>query len=108
VISGAHPDLEHALRLSQQVVAAADQGELADIGPLDARRLTLLKSFRRASRQPGPADRAALAEIAALNERALGLMEHHRRIKGRAMDLAATGRRAVAAYAATRASRHFS
>jgi len=107
MIPNVHPDLEDALKLSQQVVAAADHGDLDEIAPLDARRLTLLKSFRRAARQPGPADRAALTEIAALNERALGLMEHRRRIKGRAMDLAATGRRAVVAYSANRASRYY-
>jgi len=102
---GAHPDLAAAVALSRDVVEAADQGQLAVLAELDARRLQLLKSFRLLARQVGPADRALLQEIAALNQRALGLVEHHRRIKGRAMDMVSLGRRAVNAYASNRAAR---
>jgi molybdenum-dependent DNA-binding transcriptional regulator ModE len=96
---GAHPDLAAAVTLSRDLVEAADQGQLDLVAELDARRLNLLKSFRLVARQVGPADRAVLQEIGKLNLRALGLVEHQRRIKGRAMDMAALGRRAVNAYA---------
>lgn len=99
---GAHPDLAAAAALSRDVVDAADQGDMTLLQRLDARRLQLLKSYRLLARQPAAADRALLQEISVLNLRALGLMEHRRRIQGRAMDLAAVGRRAVNAYATTR------
>jgi molybdenum-dependent DNA-binding transcriptional regulator ModE len=102
---GAHPDLAAAVALSRDVVEAADQGRMDLLAQLDARRLELLKSFRLVARQIAPADRTLLQEIAALNQRALGLVEHHRRIKGRAMDLVAIGRRAVSAYASNRPAR---
>jgi len=102
---GTHPDLVAAVALSRRVVEAADRGEMQVLAELDAERMRLLKSFRLVTRQAGDADRAVLQEIAALNERALGLMEHRRRIQGRALDLAAVGRRAVGAYASNRASR---
>lgn len=102
---GAHPDLAAAAALSRDVLEAADQGDMSLLAELTARRLELLKSFRLVARPPAAADRVLIQEIAALNERALGLMEHHQRIKGRAMDLAAVGRRAVNAYASNRAAR---
>ena len=102
---GAHPDLAAAVALSRDVVEAADQGQLDVLADLDARRLKLLKSFRLVARQLAPVDKAVLQEIAMLNQRALGLVEHHRRIKGRAMDMVARGRRAVNAYASNRSSR---
>jgi len=43
-----------------------------------------------------------LREISQLNDRSIGSMEHRLRSKGRAMDMAAVGRRAVAAYSNTR------
>jgi hypothetical protein len=39
-----------------------------------------------------------IEEICRLNDRAIGLMEHQVRGKSRALDMAAVGRRAVAAY----------
>jgi hypothetical protein len=102
---GIHPDLIAALALSREVVTAADQGDMQTLAQLDGQRLQLLKSFRSESRQVAPTDRAVLYEISELNERALGLMEHHRRIKGRALDMAAVGRRAVDAYATNRQQR---
>jgi molybdenum-dependent DNA-binding transcriptional regulator ModE len=96
---GTHPDLAAAVALSRDLVEAADQGQLDLVAELDARRLELLKSFRLVARQVGPSDRAVLQEISKLNLRALGLVEHQRRIKGRAMDMVALGRRAINAYA---------
>ncbi len=101
----AHPNLAAAAALSRDIVAAADRGELESLAALDTERMRQLQSFRAAAGRGQAADRRLLQEIAELNERALGLMEHHRRIKGRALDLAATGRRAVTAYALNRAAR---
>jgi hypothetical protein len=100
-----HAALVHGLTLSNQLVAAADQGDMPLLAQLDAERLQLLQSFQSDTRHVGVADRACLQEISQLNDRALGLIEHHRRIKGRALDLAAVGRRAVAAYATNRPQR---
>jgi len=46
-----------------------------------------------------------LEEISELNDRAIGLMEQHRLTTERALDMAAVGRRAVAAYSTTRLQR---
>ena len=48
---------------------------------------------------------ALLQQIAQLNDRAIGLLEHQRRGKGRDLDMAAVGRRAVAAYSSIRSQR---
>ncbi len=101
----ANADLERALHLSHDMAAAADQGRLEVITELDAERLQLLKSFRTGNGRIEAIDRLLLDEIARENDRAIGLLEHHRRIKGREMDMAAIGRRAVNAYATTRLSR---
>ena len=93
--------LARALALSQQVLAAAEQSNLEAVVELDAERLRLLKSVRAERDALSAADNRMLKEVADLNDRALGLMEHHRRIKERAMDMAAVGRRAVAAYSST-------
>jgi hypothetical protein len=105
-VATAHPDLLAAVALSRDVVAVADRGDLKVLAQLDAKRLQLLKSFRSGARHLASVDRTLLMEITRLNEQALGLMEHRRRIKGRELDLAAVGRRAVAAYAINRQSRH--
>jgi hypothetical protein len=68
--------------------------------------MELLKSFRNAVKQVSAADQAVLSQINATNERAIGLLEHRRRSKGRDLDMAAVGRRAVAAYADTRPRRY--
>jgi hypothetical protein len=101
----ANADLERALRLSHEMAAAADQGKFEELAELDAERLQLLKSFRTGNGRIDATDQSLLNEISRLNDRAIGLMEHHRRIKGREMDLAAVGRRAVSAYSTTRLSR---
>jgi hypothetical protein len=100
-----HPLLLTALSLSNDVVAAADQGDMEQVAQLDAERLALLQRFRREVPTAGLEDRRVLADIAALNERALGLMQHHLRIAARAFDVATIGRRAVNAYASNRAAR---
>jgi hypothetical protein len=90
--------LVRALALSQDMLADADKADFTSVALLDAERLQLLKSFRLQNRQVAPADQALLQQISQLNDRTLGLLEHHRRSKGREMDMAAVGRRAVAAY----------
>ena len=97
--------LAGALEFSNALLGAADRGDLEAVAELDARRLQLLKSYRAGALPVTSGDERMLREIFQLNERAIGLMEHHRRIKARALDLAAVGRRAVAAYATNRMSR---
>jgi hypothetical protein len=90
--------LLRALTLSQDMFADADKADFNSVARLDAERLALLKSFRAQARHVAAADRAVLQQISQLNDRTLGLLEHHRRSKGREMDMAAVGRRAVVAY----------
>jgi hypothetical protein len=97
--------LARALTLSQDMLAAAEQADLQSLELLDAERLDLLKSFRLETKQVNAADRALLQQISATNERTIGLLEHQRRSKVRDMDMAAVGRRAVAAYSSIRLQR---
>jgi hypothetical protein len=97
--------LARALALSQEMLAAAELANLQSLELLDAERLDLLKSFRLESKQVNAADRALLQQISQTNERTIGLLEHQRRSKGRDMDMAAVGRRAVAAYSNIRPQR---
>jgi hypothetical protein len=99
--SEATATLERALEISRELAKAADGGDVQSTVNLDAERLHLLKSFRLARKQIDAGDRVLLQEISQLNDRAIGHMEHHWRIKGRALDTAAAGRRAVAAYYST-------
>ena len=101
----ARPALELALELSQQLLAAADLSNLPELGRLDAERMRLLQSVQLELDTLSAADRLALKAVSELNDRAIGLMEHHRRSTERAMDMAAVGRRAVAAYSTTRLQR---
>jgi hypothetical protein len=94
--------LVRALAISNELFTAAEKGNLESVTSLDAERLQLLKSFRRSVRQIASADRAMLRQIAQLNDRTIGLLEHQKRSKGREMDMAAVGRRAVSAYTNTR------
>jgi hypothetical protein len=98
-----HALLVRALKLSHDIVSAAETADARGLMALDADRLQLIESFRlevrrQSGRSVSAADQGALNEIAALNDRALGAMEHHRRGKGRELDMAAVGRRAVQAY----------
>jgi hypothetical protein len=100
-----NPSLARALALSNEMLSAAEQGDLQSLASLDLERTKLLKSFRNATRQVSATDQAVLAQINATNERAIGLVEHLRRSKGRDLDMAAVGRRAVAAYSDNRPRR---
>lgn len=95
--------LVRALALSQELLSAAEQANVPALGPLDAERRQLLESFRLETKQVHAPDRALLQQISGLNERTIGLVEHLKRGKGREMDMAAAGRRAVAAYSGSRA-----
>jgi hypothetical protein len=93
--------LQRAAEISRELATEADAGDVQATQRLDADRLQLLKSVGR-YQALNAGDRALLREIAELNERAIGLLEHRRRIKGRQLDMAAVGRRAVRAYTVTR------
>jgi hypothetical protein len=97
--------LARALALSQQMLAAAEAANLQGLPLLDAERMQLLKSFRLEAKQVDADDRGLLTRISQLNDRTIGLLEHHQRSKGREMDMAAAGRRAVAAYSSVRLRR---
>jgi hypothetical protein len=97
--------LAKALALSEAMLAAAEAGDFQKVKELDAQRLDLLRSFRREVARIEAADRDLLAQVGRLNDRTIGLVEHHQRRKGREMDIAAVGRRAVAAYAGGRQAR---
>jgi hypothetical protein len=97
--------LSRALALSQEMLAEAEQANLQSLELLDAERLDLLKSFRLEAKHVNAADRALLHQISEMNDRTIGLLEHQRRSKGRDMDMAAVGRRAVAAYSSIRPQR---
>jgi hypothetical protein len=97
--------LLRALALSQEMFAAAEQANLRSLELLDAERLELLKSFWRETKRADAADRSLLEQISQINDRTIGLLEHQRRSKGRDIDMAAVGRRAVAAYANIRLQR---
>lgn len=94
-----------ASALSREILAAAEKGDLQSLASLDRQRLELLKSFRSATQRVAAADQALLQEIARLNDLAIGLLEHQRRGKGRDLDMAAVGRKAVAAYSSNRPQR---
>ena len=94
--------LARALAISHEMLDAADKGNLQALASLDLERMDLLKFFRSSTTQPTPSDRTLLAQIAQLNDRTIGLVEHQRRGKGRDLDMAAVGRRAVAAYSSHR------
>ena len=97
--------LERAVEVSRQLLAAADRGDSAAVGRLDAERLQLLKSARSGGGSLEACDQVLLQEVALLNDQAIGHLEHHRRIKGRQIDVAVVGRRAVDAYASNRPPR---
>jgi len=103
-MNGASADLSlaRALAISREMLEAAEKGNLQSLGALDLERMDLLKLFRNSTRQLTAADRALLQQIAQLNDRAIGLVEHQRRAKGRDLDMAAVGRKAVAAYSSHR------
>jgi len=100
-----HAGLARALALSQQMLAAAEAADMQCVPLLDAERMQLLKSFRLDAKQVDADDRRLLLQISQLNDTTIGLLEHHRRIKGREMDMAVAGRRAVTAYSSVQLRR---
>jgi hypothetical protein len=99
------PSLIQALALSNEMLSAAEKGDFQSLASLDLARMELLKSFRNGAQQIASADQALLQQINEMNDRAIGLLEHQRRGKGRDLDMAAVGRRAVAAYSGHRPQR---
>jgi hypothetical protein len=97
--------LAHALALSHDMLSAAEMGNLQTLESLDLQRMELLKLFRSSTKQLSATDQALLRQINEINDRAIGLLEHQRRSKGRDLDMAAVGRRAVAAYSGSRQQR---
>ena len=106
-MSGANIDLSlaRAIAISQEMLDAAEKGNFQSLEPLDLERMDLLKFFRSSTTQMTAADRALLLQITQINDRTIGLLEHQRRSKGRDLDMAAVGRRAVAAYSSHRPQR---
>lgn len=90
--------LLRALAVSSQMFEAAEKSDFKNVALLDAERLQLLKLFKADVRQVDAGSRVLLQQISLLNDRTIGLLEHQRRAKGREMDMAAVGRRAIAAY----------
>jgi hypothetical protein len=97
--------LLRALAVSSEMFEAAEKSDFHNVALLDDERLQLLKLFKVEAKHVDAGSRALLQQIAQLNERTIGLLEHQRRSKGREMDMAAVGRRAIAAYANNRLQR---
>ncbi len=91
-------DLARALALSQDLLTVAEKGDVRAVASLDAERLRLLHSVRVKFTNMDADQRLMLQKINELNSAAIGLLEHRRRRTEREMDMASTGRRAVAAY----------
>jgi hypothetical protein len=100
-----NPALLRALTVSSQMFEAAEKSDFQNVALLDAERLQLLKLFKVEVRHLDASSRTLLQQISLLNDRTIGLLEHQRRAKGREMDMAAVGRRAIAAYSNNRLQR---
>jgi hypothetical protein len=103
--AGISPSLARALAVSHDLLSAAEKGDLQSLRLLDLQRMELLKFFRNGTKLVCAADQALLQQINEINDRAIGVVEHQRRGKGRDLDMAAVGRRAVAAYSDNRPRR---
>ena len=90
----------------KDMLSAAENGDLQSLAVARpaANGTAKVLSQRHASRWPRLI-RLCFQQIDATNERAIGLLEHQRRSKGRDLDMAAVGRRAVAAYSGIRPQR---
>jgi hypothetical protein len=97
--------LLRALAASSQMFDAAERADFTNVTLLDAERMQLLKLFKTETPHIDAGSRALLRQISQLNDRTIGLLEHQRRGKGREMDMAAVGRRAIAAYSNNRLPR---
>jgi hypothetical protein len=91
-------DLARALALTHELLAVAEKGDVRAVADLDAERLRLLHSIRLKFTNMPADERLMLRKINELNDEAIGLLEHRKRRTEREMDMASTGRRAVAAY----------
>ena len=96
--AGRHAELARALALTHELLAVAEKGDVRAVADLDAERLRLLHSMRVKFTNMDADERLMLRKINELNDEAIGLLEHRRRRTEREMDMASTGRRAVAAY----------
>jgi hypothetical protein len=100
-----NPTLLRALAVSSQMFDAAEKSDLPNVTLLDAERMQLLKLFKAGATHVDAGSQALLRQITQLNDRTIGLLEHQRRGKGREMDMAAVGRRAIVAYSNNRLQR---
>ena len=96
--AGRHAELARALALTHELLAVAEKGDVRAVADLDAERLRLLHSMRVKFTNMDAEERLMLRKINELNDEAIGLLEHRKRRTEREMDMAFTGRRAVAAY----------
>jgi hypothetical protein len=103
--ASSNPALLRAFAVSSQMFEAAENSDFQNVALLDAERLQLLKLFKVEVRHLDAGSRTLLQQISLLNDRTIGLLEHQRRAKGREMDMAAVGRRAIAAYSNNRLQR---
>ena len=96
--AGRNADLARALALSHELLAVAERGDVRAAADLDAERLRLLHSICVKFTNMQADERLMLRKINELNDEAIGLFEHRKRRTERDMDMASTGRRALAAY----------
>jgi hypothetical protein len=100
-----NPALLRALAVSSQMFEAAEKSDFKNVALLDAERMQLLKLFKTETPHVDAGSWVLLRQITQLNDRTIGLLEHQRRGKGREMDMAAVGRRAIVAYSNNRLQR---
>jgi hypothetical protein len=100
----ADPRVSRALDLSQELLNAAEKGEMQRVVDLDAERGRMLREFLKDSRRIGAADRALLDDIQRLNDLGLSRIEKRRRETCEEFAQLGRGRRAVDAYAHTQGS----
>jgi hypothetical protein len=95
------------LMLSQELLAAADQGDLQHSERLDAERLRLLESLRIERDHLSGGDWSVIRQISELNDRAIGFTSINAQ-QGKGIGYGRGGTpRAVAAYSTTRAALGF-
>jgi hypothetical protein len=93
--------LQRALQVSHELLKLAEQGDMQAFAALGAERLVLLHSVKQGTAHIDANGQHLLQEISKLNDQAMGFMEHRLRAKGRDMEMASAGGRAISAYSAT-------
>jgi hypothetical protein len=93
-----HEELERAVAISRDLVAAAGSGDSVAVVALDRERRKLLESVAASGNSLDTVASQLLQEVVALNNQSIGAMEHQRRIMQRQLDGVLIGRRAVNAY----------